>query len=208
MTISIDNFFAPAGPALSSVTGPTPGSIAGLAPDSVTSPASGSVAGPAPDSVTGPAFGVVADRVAPMVIDPTKGNYFYGKQVTAEDLTSSKLYMKEIIWIGGILFSETGKAWNYIFGIPDDTQRAKVAENLGYQFILLAEKMGDGYQQFSDLVKRTGKETGIAKDTMTGIITRLRPHITANKEKNVFRNKTLAAIDKYWPGMRFYKRFY
>ena len=48
----------------------------------------------------------------------------------------------------------------------------------------------------------------MAKDTMTGIITRLRPHITTNKEKSVFCSKTLAAIDKYWPGMGFYERFY
>ena len=72
-----------------------------------------------------------------------------------------------------------------------------MAKDIGHQFILLAEKMGDGYQQFSDLVKRTWKETGMAKDIMTGIITRLQPHITANKEKGVFRSKTLAAIDKY-----------
>ena len=203
-----DDFFAPAGPSLGSITGPTPGSVAGPAPDSVTSPAPGSVAGPAPDSVTSPAPGVVAGRVAPVMINPTKGNYFYRKQVTAEDLTSSKLYMKGTIWIGGIPFGETGEAWNYMLGILDDTQKAEVAKDFGHQFILLAEKMGDGYQQFSDLVKRTWKETGMAKDTMTGIITRLRPHITANKEKGVFRSKTLAAIDKYWPGMGFYKRFY
>ena len=68
--------------------------------------------------------------------------------------------------------------------------------------------MRNGYQQFSNLVKRTWKETGMAKDTMIGIIMRLYPHITANKEKNVFRSKTLAAVHKYWPGIGFYKRFY
>ena len=66
-----DDFSAPASPAL--------GSFAGLAPDSVTSPASSSVAGPAPDFVIGPAPSVVAGRVALVVIDHTKGNYFYGK---------------------------------------------------------------------------------------------------------------------------------
>ena len=153
--MSTDDFSAPASPSPGFVTGPTPGSIAGPAPDSVTSPAPGSVAGPAPDSVTGPAPSVVAGRVALVVIDPTKGNYFYGKQITVEDLTSSKLYMKGTIWIGGIPFGETGEAWNYMLGIPDDKQRAKVVKDLGHQFILLAEKMGDGYQQFSNLVKRT-----------------------------------------------------
>ena len=48
----------------------------------------------------------------------------------------------------------------------------------------------------------------MAKDTMTGIITRLRYHIIAHKEKGVFRSKTLTAMDKYWPGMEFYERFY
>ena len=120
MSMGIDDFSASTGPAPGFVTGPASGSVAGPAADSITSPAPGSVAGPAPDSVTGPALGVVADRVAPVVIDPTKGNYFYGKQVTAEDLTSSKLYMKGTIWIGGIPFSKTDKAWNYMLGIPDN----------------------------------------------------------------------------------------
>ena len=39
-------------------------------------------------------------------------------------------------------------------------------------------------------------------------MTKFRPHITANKEKNVFCSKTLAAIDKYWPGIGFYKKLY
>ena len=131
-----DDFSAPTGLAPSSVTGP--------APDSVTSPAPSSVAGPTPDSVTGPGPSVVAGRVAPVVIEPTKGNYFYGKQVMAEDLTSSKLYMKGTIWIGGIPFGETSEAWNYMLGIPDNTRRAKVAKDLGHQFILLVKKMGNG----------------------------------------------------------------
>ena len=91
MTMGTEDFFAPAGPAHGFVTGP--------ALDYITSLAPGSVAGPALDSVTGPAPGVVASRVAHVVIDPIKSNYFYGKQVTAEDFTSSKLYMKRTIWI-------------------------------------------------------------------------------------------------------------
>ena len=39
--------------------------------------------------------------------------------------------------------------------IPDETKIAGVAKNLCHQFIFLAEKMEDGYQQFSNLVKRT-----------------------------------------------------
>ena len=153
--MSTDNFSASAGPISGFVTSLAPGSIAGPVPDSVTSLAPGSIAGPAPDSVTSPAPGIIAGRVTPVVIDSTKGNYFYGKQVTAEDLTSFKLYMKRTIWIGGIPCGETCEALNYMLSILDDTQRAEVAENLGLQFILLAKKMGDGYQQCCDLVKRT-----------------------------------------------------
>lgn len=86
-----------------------PDSIANPALGSITGPAPGSVAGSIPDSVIGPALGVVVGCIALVVIDPTKSNYFYGKQVTAEDLTSSKLYMKRTIWIGRILFDETGE---------------------------------------------------------------------------------------------------
>ena len=110
MTMITEDFLAPAGPASGSVTDPAPGSVAGPATDSVISPTPGSIASPAPDSITGPAFGVVAERVALVVIGPTKGNYFYGKQVTAEGLTSCKLYMKETIWIGAIPFGKIGEA--------------------------------------------------------------------------------------------------
>ena len=110
MTIGTNDFSTPAGPTPGSVIGFTSGSVAGPAPDSVTNPAPGFVAGPAPDSVTIPVPGVVAGCVIPVVIDPTKGNYFYAKQVTAEDFTSSKLYLKGTIWIGGIPFGKTGEA--------------------------------------------------------------------------------------------------
>ena len=48
----------------------------------------------------------------------------------------------------------------------------------------------------------------MAKDTMTGIITKLRPHITGNKKKVIFCTKTLAVFNKYWPGIGFYRKFY
>ena len=197
MTIGIDDFSSPAGPTSSSVIGPTLGSIAGPTLDSVISPASGSVADPAPNFVTGPAPAIVTSHIAPVVIDLTKSNYFYEKQVMAENLTSSKLYMKRTIWIGAIPFRETGKVWNYMLSISDNTQKAEVAKNLGHQFIFLAEKIGDGYQQFFNLVKCNWKETGMAKNTMTDIIIRFCSYITANKEKDVFHIKTLVGINKY-----------
>ncbi len=156
MTIGINNSSTPAGPA----------------PDSVVGPAAGSVAGPATGAVTGPALGAVAGRVAPVVMEPNTP-FYYGKAVTAEDFTSSKLYMKETIWIGGIPFTDTTDAWNYMLGIPDNKHRAEVAEDLGHQFVLLAEKMGDSYQTLSNLVKTTWKSTGMARDTMSDLLARL-----------------------------------
>lgn len=46
------------------------------------------------------------------------------------------------------------------------------------------------------------------KDIKTDIIMKLHPYINANKEKSIFHNKTLATIDKYWPNIAFYERFY
>ena len=110
MIMGTDDWSVTAGHALGSITGLALGFVAGPAPDFVTNPASGSVTGPALDAVTGPAPGIIAGRIAFVEIDISKGNYFYGKQVTAEDLTSSKLYMKGTIWIRGIPFGETSEA--------------------------------------------------------------------------------------------------
>lgn len=89
MTIGIDDFFASAGPAFGSVTSPAPGSIIGPTLDSFTDSSLGSIAGPTP--------GVIAARIAHVVIDLNKSNYFYKNQIMAQDLTNSKLYIKEII---------------------------------------------------------------------------------------------------------------
>lgn len=40
--------------------------------------------------------GAVAGRIAPVVMDPNT-TFYYGKQVSAEDFTSSKLYIKGTI---------------------------------------------------------------------------------------------------------------
>lgn len=73
----------------------------------------------------------------------------------AKDFTSSKLYIKGTIWIGEILFGEIEETWNYILDILDEIQKSKVAKYLGHQFIIFAEKIRDGYKQFSDLIKHT-----------------------------------------------------
>lgn len=183
------NVSAPIGSAFNSVIGPAPSFVVGPAPDSVTNFALNPITGLIP--------GVVAVRIPFVMIDPKKSYYFYEKQVMVKNLTSYKLYMKGTIWIRGILFGEISKAWKYMLGISDETQKAEMTRNFGQQFIFLVKKIGDEYQQFSDLVKYTWKETSIAKDTMTNIIMRLRPYITASKKNGVFYSKILVAIDKY-----------
>lgn len=84
--------------------------LAGSAPGLVKSLASSFVASLALDSVTGPALGVVANCVTLIMIESTKSNYFYKKQITIEDLTSFKLYIKKTILIEKILFGETDEA--------------------------------------------------------------------------------------------------
>lgn len=90
----------------------------------------------------------------------------------------------------------------------DKIQRAKVFKNLNHQFIFLIKKMRNGYQNCSNLVKQIWKDTTIAKDAITSIIKRFGLYVNVNKEKRVFYNKMLIAIDKYWQNIRFYKRFY
>lgn len=61
----------------------------------VTNPASGSVASFVSNSIL--ASDIIANRIAFVLIDPTKDNYFYKKEIKVKDLTSFKLYMKETI---------------------------------------------------------------------------------------------------------------
>lgn len=155
MTIGNDDFFVPGGLTFGSITGPAIDSVAGPTFDSVISPTPDSIAGFALNFVIGPVSGIITGRVTLLIIESTKSNYFYEKQVMAENLTSSKLFIKVIIWMKNILFGRTREAWNYILSILNDIQRAKMAKDLGHQLIFLAEKMEDGYQQFSDLIKQT-----------------------------------------------------
>lgn len=60
-------------------------------------PTFNSITGPAPGIVTSFSLKIVLRRVFFVIIDPTKSNYFYGKQVKAVDLTSFKVYIKRTI---------------------------------------------------------------------------------------------------------------
>lgn len=109
MTIEINYFSAPASSALGSVISPALSFVTGFAPSSADDYALGSVADSAPDLITFSAPDIVSSRIALVLIDPIKSNFFYGKQVTIEDFRSSKLYMKKTIWIRQILFGEKAK---------------------------------------------------------------------------------------------------
>lgn len=138
MTIRIDDSFPLVGPAFGPTPSPTPAFDVGLISSAVTAPAPGTI----------------ACCIIPVVINYYT-TFYHRKVVMAEDLISVKLYTKETIWIGRILFSNIIKVWNYILKILDNKRQAKVAKDLDYQFVCLLEKMEDGYQTFANLVKST-----------------------------------------------------
>lgn len=88
MTIGTNDSFPPAGPAFGPALGPALGPTPSLAPMFDVSLVSGAI------------FGHVTSMVINLYI-----MFYYKKAVMAEDLTSSKLYMKKTIWIGEIPFS-------------------------------------------------------------------------------------------------------
>lgn len=145
----------------------------------------------------------IAGRNTPVVINPHR-IFYYRIAATAEDLTTSKLYMKGTIWIGEIPFSNTTEAWNYMLEIPNNKRQAKLAKDHEHQFVFLLGKMGNNYQTFANQIKSTWKSTGMARDTMASIVASLQPHIIA-KSKNCM--STLEALEKHW-GRAYYKQFY
>lgn len=58
-----------------------------------------------------------------------------------------------------------------------------MAENLGHKFVHLAGKIEDGYQIFSDLVKRKLKKIGMIRNTMSDLLFMLYPYINANQKR-------------------------
>lgn len=108
------------------------------------------------------------------------------------------MYTRGTVWIGGVLFPSLDEAWRYMLGISDQSQRLKVAEDVAHQQVLLAEKMGCKYQKMARLLRRDWKSVGMAKETMTDLIGRLQPFVTALNKTLSFRLSTLSAINKYW----------
>ncbi len=99
--------------------------------------------------------------------------FFIGKPVTALDNTTVRMYIKAIIWISGVPFPSLDKAWEYMLGIPDDDQRRKIAEDIAYQQVLSAERMGYKHKDMARLLQREWQLVGIAKETMTDLVRRL-----------------------------------
>lgn len=91
--------------------------------------------------------------------------------------------------------------------IPEDKHRTKVVKDFGHQFVLLAEKIGNGYQTFVNLVKSTQKSTCMARNTITGIIASLQPNITTNKRKSKNRASIFKKLEKDY-GRAYYEQFY
>lgn len=94
--MEINDFSMSVGLAPDFVASPPLDSIVALAPNSIAGPDPGFVAGLIPGSVIVLAPGAVAGCVVLVVIDP-KTTFFYSKQITAEDYTSFKLYIKGTI---------------------------------------------------------------------------------------------------------------
>lgn len=82
-----------------------------------------------------------------------------------------------------------------------------MAKDFGYQFMLLAEKMGDGNKTFANLVKSNWKSIGLNKNIIASIIANFRPNILANKENNENCVNTLELLEKNWD-KTYYKQFY
>lgn len=67
--------------------------------------------------------------------------------------------------------------------IPDDKQQQKTAKNIAHQQVLSAKKMGYKHKNMSRLLKRDWKSIGMATETITDLVHRLQPIITALKKK-------------------------
>ena len=73
--------------------------------------------------------------------------------------------------------------------------------------MLSAEIIGSEHETMARLLKRDWKAVGMAKETMTDLIGRIQPVVTALKKNSGNRSRTLSDIRKYW-GQALYDRFY
>lgn len=82
-------------------------------------------------------------------------------------------------------FPSLDDAWQYMMSILDQTQRIEVAEDVAHLHVLWAEKMGYEHQNMTVVLKRDWKSVGMTKKTMTALVSRLQPYVTASKKTPV-----------------------
>ncbi len=123
--------------------------------------------------------------------------FFIGKPVTVLNNTTARMYIKATIWIGGVPFPSLDEAWEYMLAIPDDDQRCETAKDIAHQQVLSAERMGYKHKDMARLLQRDWQSVGMAKETMTDLVRRLQPVVTALKKNPGNRSSTLAAIKQY-----------
>lgn len=70
-----------------------------------------------------------AGPLMPVVQDMTKP-FYIGKPVTGADNTTTLMFTKETLWIGGVPFPSLDEAWRYMLGISDQSQRLEAAEDV------------------------------------------------------------------------------
>lgn len=85
-----------------------------------------------------------------------------------------------------------------MLGIPDPTHQLKVADDIVYQQVLLAENINFKYKTIARLLKRDWKVVEMAKQTITDLIGRIQLIVTTLKKNLGNRLKILLDIEKYW----------
>ncbi len=108
------------------------------------------------------------------------------------------MYIKATIWIDGIPFPSLDKAWEYMLGIPDDDQQREIVKDIAHQQVLSAEKMDYEHKDMARLMQQDWQLVGMVKETMTNLVRRLQPVVTALKKYPGNRSNTLTAIKQYW----------
>lgn len=78
-----------------------------------------SIAALSTGTITGSIFDAITGYIAFIVIN-SNISFYYKKLVMTKNFTSLKLEIKEILWIGKILFTDILDAWNYMLGISDN----------------------------------------------------------------------------------------
>lgn len=83
--------------------------------------------------------------------------------------------------------------------IFDELQWLDIVEDIAHQQVLLADKIGGKYKIMTMLLKQDWKLVGMIRETISNLISRLQPFVTAvNKSpKNYNWENMLSAISGY-----------